>query len=183
MRKCGLILTAAVVLVVGTTGTAGAVAPSPAGASGQPAAGVAGSSAGKPAKKAKRKALRKCRKIKERSRRKSCIRRVKKKYAASKRASATGETFVIDVRDKYFNPDAIEIRAGDSLLWYWNPVNADAHNVNLVTGPSGVDRIDFATPSSPAVGFKFRRTFTVPGTYHFACSIHQLMTMTVEVSK
>lgn len=183
MRRCGLILTAAVVLVVGTTGTTGAVVPSPEGESGQLAAGVSGSSTAKSAKKAKRRrALRKCRKIKKRSRRRACIRRVKKKHAAAKKA-ATGETFVIDVRDKYFNPDAIAIKAGDSLLWYWNPVNADAHNVNLVDGPRGVDRIDFATPSSPAVGFKFRRTFTVPGTYHFACSIHQLMTMTVEVSK
>ncbi|MFA9400626.1 MAG: plastocyanin/azurin family copper-binding protein, partial [Acidobacteriota bacterium] len=44
-------------------------------------------------------------------------------------------------------------------------------------------RIDFGTPSSPAVGFEFKRTFTVPGTYQFACSIHYRMTMRVEVSK
>ncbi|MCB0827946.1 MAG: hypothetical protein KDB62_03955 [Solirubrobacterales bacterium] len=182
MRRCGLILTAAVVLVVGTTGATGAVADSSGTHPGGPAAGVSGSSGGKSANKAKRRALKRCRGLRKRSRRRACVRRVKRKYAARKRA-ATGETFVIDVRDKYFSPDAIEIGPGDSLLWYWNPVNHDAHNVNLVDGPAGVKRIDFATPSSPSVGFKFKRTFTVPGTYHFACSIHQLMTMTVEVRK
>jgi plastocyanin len=185
MRRCGLILTAAVTLVVGTTGVTGAVAQNSGGDHGQGAALVSGSSAtGEPAKKAKKKALKKCRKKSRRTRRKACVRRVKKKYAATKKLTAIpGDTVRIDVRDKYFNPDVVHIKVGDSLLWYWNPVNHDAHNVNLVSGPEGVKRVDFGTPSSPAVGFEFKRTFTVPGTYQFACSIHYQMTMRVEVSK
>lgn len=195
---------AAVALVVGATGVAGAsgsgdgsardgaphgsraIAPD-SGRAGVPAdnqaeASVSARSAGK-LKKAKRKALKRCRSKADRARRKSCVRRVTRRYAALKPDRPAGETFTIDVRDKYFNPDAVEINVGDSLLWYWNPVNHDAHNVNLVSGPRGVDRLGFGTPSSPSVDFKFKRTFTVPGTYRFACSIHQLMTMTVEVSK
>ena len=185
MRRCGLILTAAVALVVGTTGVTGAVAQNSEGDHGQRAALVSGSSAaGEPAKQAKRKALKKCRKKSKRARRKACVRQVKKKYAATKKqAPKPGDTVRIDVRDKYFNPDVVHIKVGDSLLWYWNPVNHDAHNVNLVSGPEGVKRVDFGTPSSPAVGFEFKRTFTVPGTYQFACSIHYQMTMRVEVSK
>lgn len=189
---------AAAVLVVGSTGAAEAVPSGSGGDTAQagasesggvvvPDAGRAATSgfrvtAGKRAR-AKRKALKRCRSKNSRNRRRSCVRRVKRKYATPKPARPAGETFTIDVRDKYFSPDAVEIKLGDSLLWYWNPVNHDAHNVNLVSGPRGVDRLEFGTPSSPSIGFRFKRTFTVPGTYHFACSIHKLMTMTVEVSR
>ncbi|MBK5111733.1 MAG: hypothetical protein JJE10_10335 [Thermoleophilia bacterium] len=185
MRRWVLILTAAVALVVGTTGATGAVALSSESDAAQGTALVSGGSATvSSAKQAKRKALKRCRKKSSRARRKSCIKRVKKKYAGTKKKTSTpGDTVKIDVRDKYFDPDVVHIKAGDSLLWYWNPVNHDAHNVNLVSGPKGVNRIDYGTPSSPSVGFEFKRTFTVPGTYQFACSIHYLMTMRVEVSK
>jgi plastocyanin len=89
----------------------------------------------------------------------------------------------IDVRDKYFAPSLVSIKSGQSILWSWNAVNRDAHNVDLIGPPPGVKRLDFSTPSSPSVGFEFRRTFKVPGTYDFVCSIHHNMTMTVEVSK
>ena len=131
--------------------------------------------------KAQKRALRNCRKIRKTARRKKCIKRVNRKFRPS--APVPGTTYDIEVRDKYFNPTYIEIKSGDSLLWTWPYVNKDAHNVNLDTGPTGVDRIDFATPSSPSVGFTWKRTFTVPGTYNFVCSIHKLMTMQVEVSK
>ena len=77
----------------------------------------------------------------------------------------------------------MSIKTGQSILWIWNSVNSEAHNVNLVSGPTGVDRIEFSTPSSPSVGATFKRTFKVPGTYDFVCSLHHKMTMTVEVSK
>jgi plastocyanin len=89
---------------------------------------------------------------------------------------------VIDVRDKYFSPAMVSISRGESIRWVWSPLNADAHNVDLLTAPPGVQRLDFSTPNSPSINFEFRRTFTVPGQYDFVCSIHHLMTMTVEVS-
>ena len=182
MRKALLTLVAMTALAL----PAGAVAApaSPAGIS----AGAAGSSpaasvSGISKSKARKRALKRCRKIRKRSKRKKCIRRVRKKYAAAKVLPQGPIAATIDVRDKYFSPAIVNIRTGQSILWVWNAVNADAHNVDLVNGPKGVDRLEFSTPSSPSVGFEFRRTFRIPGTYDFVCSIHYNMTMRVEVSK
>jgi plastocyanin len=132
---------------------------------------------------AKSKALRKCRKINNRSRRSSCIRNVRKRFATDPVPQQGPVGARIDVRDKYFSPALVNIRTGQSIVWSWNDVNADAHNVDLISPPAGVRRLDFSTPNSPSRNFEFRRTFTVPGTYGFVCSIHYLMTMTVEVSR
>lgn len=184
MRRFLLTLTAMVALAVSSAGATGAVAATPVSGSGAGAAGVSGISVSATSKsKAKKRALRKCRKIKKQAKRKKCLKRVRKKYSKQPAVSAGPPAATIDVRDKYFNPNIVNIKKGDSILWDWNPLNADAHNVNLVDGPPGVKRIEFNTPSSPSVGFQFRRTFTVPGTYNFVCSIHYLMTMRVEVSK
>ncbi len=133
--------------------------------------------------KAKKRALRKCRKINRKAKRKRCIRKVRKKHQAAKPPAHGPIAETIDVRDKYFSPAIVNIKSGQSILWVWNAVNADAHNVNLADGPAGVSRVAFSTPSSPSVGFQFRRTFEVAGTYNFVCSIHHNMTMRVEVSK
>ncbi len=128
--------------------------------------------------------MRKCRKISRKQKRKRCVRRVKKRFATPQ-ASVHGPIGAeIDVRDKYFSPSLVNIKTGQSILWVWNSVNADAHNVDLIEPtPPGVKPIEFSTPSSPSVDFEFRRTFKVPGTYNFVCSIHHLMTMRVEVKK
>lgn len=160
-----------------------AAAPAPAGPA-TPGAGTAGASVSVGAKaKAKKRALRKCRKINRKAKRNRCIKRVRKKYSAPKVLPQGPIAATIDVRDKYFSPALVNIRTGQSILWVWNAVNADAHNVDLVGHPDGVKRLEFSTPSSPSVGFEFRRTFRVPGTYDFVCSIHYNMTMRVEVSK
>ncbi len=127
--------------------------------------------------------MRKCLKIKRKAKRRSCVRKVRKKYAATKVPAQGPVAATIDVRDKYFSPAIVNLKSGQSILWVWNAVNADAHNVNLADGPTGVSRLAFSTPSSPSVGFQFRRTFEVAGTYSFVCSIHHNMTMRVEVSK
>ena len=155
------------------------VGPGEASVAGVPAASVSASSK----KKAKKRALRKCRKINRKVKRKNCVKRVKRKYSTPKVLPQGPIAATIDVRDKYFSPAIVNIRTGQSILWVWNAVNADAHNVDLVGRPDGVESIEFSTPSSPSVGFEFRRTFRVAGTYDFVCSIHQLMTMRVEVSK
>jgi plastocyanin len=132
---------------------------------------------------AKAKALRKCRKIKSKQRRSSCIRKVRKRFAVDLVPQQGPVAARIDVGDKYFAPALVNIRTGQSIVWSWNAVNSDAHNVDLVSPPPGVRRLDFSTPNSPSVNFEFRRTFKVPGTYGFVCSIHHNMTMTVEVSR
>jgi len=188
MRRYGLILTATVVLATGVAGTTGAVVPGTGGNVAVNARAAIGNDAGTSALtapgKAERRALRNCRKIKKSNRRKACLRRVHRRFnPVPIPEPSPAPSAVIDVRDKYFSPNLVNIKSGDSILWVWNSVNSEAHNVNLVTGPSGVNRIDFSTPSSPSVGATFKRTFTVPGTYDFVCSIHHKMTMTVEVSK
>ena len=185
MRKHLLILIATVALAGSSAGAAGAVSSSTGPGAVAGAAAVSGGTVSASSKqKARSKALRKCRKIKKKAKRKRCIRRVKKRFSAP-RASAQGPIAAqIDVRDKYFSPAVVSIKTGQSILWVWNAINADAHNVDLIEPtPPGVKRIEFSTPSSPSVGFQFRRTFTVPGMYNFVCSIHYLMTMRVEVSK
>ncbi len=130
--------------------------------------------------------MKKCGKKSKRSRRAACAKRVKKRFRTKPVKSGTQQGPVaatIDVRDKYFAPDDVNIKSGESVLWVWNPLNKDAHNVDLTGGPAGVKRLDFTTPITPSVGYSFRRTFTTPGTYSFVCSIHYLMTMTVKVSK
>lgn len=89
---------------------------------------------------------------------------------------------IIDVGDDYFSPELVNIKRGDVIRWVWNDLNHDPHDVNLVSGPNGVDRGDFNTGSLPAVGFTFSRRFVVPGTYSFTCSVHFKMTMKVVVS-
>jgi plastocyanin len=132
--------------------------------------------------KAKKRALKRCRKINRRAKRKRCVRRIRKGFATPKVLPHGPIAATVDVRDKYFSPAIVNIRSGQSILWVWNAVNADAHNVNLVNHPKGIERLEFSTPNSPSVGFEFRRTFRVPGTYDFVCSIHYNMTMKVEVS-
>lgn len=127
-------------------------------------------------------AVRKCRSLRSPARKRSCLLRVKKRFAGPVIPQQGPIAARIDVRDKYFSPALVSIQSGQSILWSWNAVNADAHNVDLVGPPPGVRRLDFSTPNSPSVGFEFRRTFTVPGAYSFVCSIHHNMTMQVEVS-
>lgn len=179
-----LVVIAASALPAGAAASADHPAPGDAGAAISSAAftSAASTSAGSKTK-AKKRSLRKCRKIKRRAKRKRCVRKVKKKYSAAKVPAQGPVGATIDVRDKYFSPAIVSIKSGQSILWVWNAVNADAHNVNLADGPKGVSRVAFSTPSSPSVGFQFRRTFKVAGTYNFVCSIHHNMTMRVEVSK
>ncbi|MBK5233445.1 MAG: cupredoxin domain-containing protein [Thermoleophilia bacterium] len=136
---------------------------------------------------AKKKALRKCRSKHSLKRRKACRRSVSRKFAPKPvkpdpPVPPADPVAVIDVRDDYFSPDVVNIQSGDSIKWVWYKINHDPHNVTLSTGPAGVDRLDFQTSSSPAEGYTFTRTFTVPGTYNFMCSLHHNMTMTVGVS-
>lgn len=188
MRRIGLTLVAMAALVGGSTGVASVASAAPSGSADSPAEAVSPTSGPAAAvsgmsRSAKKRKLKKCRKLNRKSRRKACAKRVRKRYARSNRPAPSGDTVTVDVRDKYFSPDVVNIKTNDSILWVWNPVNHDAHNVNLVKGPPGVKRIDYATPSSPSINYQFKRRFPVAGTYRFACSIHYLMTMTVEVSK
>ena len=178
MHKLRLTLTAvaAVALLSATAAVASPGAGAPEGPSARSSAALTGKQ-----KKAKRKALRLCDRKSSPSRRKTCRKNVEKRFAP-KPAAPVAPVATIDVRDDYFSPDVVDIKSGDSILWVWDELNHDPHNVTLLTGPPGVDRTDFQSASSAAVAVTFTRKFTIPGTYMFRCSLHAQMTLTVTVS-
>ncbi len=162
------------------SGSAGVEQPMRAGSAGGGSQSVGGLVSTSSIAQKKAAARKQCRKIRKPARRKACLRRVERKFRPPpvSKVAAT-----IDVRDKYFNPDVVNMRSGESIVWVWNDVNGDPHNVTLFGGPAGVSPYDFETPSAPSRNYRFERRFTVPGTYALACSLHHLMTMTVEVTK
>jgi plastocyanin len=85
------------------------------------------------------------------------------------------------VADDYFAPTKVTIDEGSSVKWVWGP-DINVHNVTLASGPQGVSKKDF-TSVSGSTALVFKRTFTVPGTYKFICTIHAMMKMTVIVKK
>lgn len=172
--------TLALVAILAIGASANADGPTPAGAWAGPSTSGSVTGLSPSQKKAREKALRKCRRIAVEARRKACLRRVKRRFRQVEEQPAAPPVEV-QVRDKYFSPELVEIKRHGVVRWIWGEDNADPHDVTLLKGPRGVSPFDFQTPSSPAVGFTFTRSFKVPGTYRFACSLHHLMRMTVEV--
>ena len=81
-------------------------------------------------------------------------------------APAAGDSVVrIDLRDLAYRPASIEIEAGTTVEW----VNGDplAHTVTAADTTFDSGLIE--------PGRSWRRTFTVPGTWRFACTPHPFM--------
>lgn len=132
-------------------------------------------------KKAKAKAMRKCKKIKSKTKRRACVKRVKKKYAPK---PAAGRTWQVGVWDNYYAPDTLGIKVNDSINWTWEEqFGREAHDVRLRKGPKGVNRLDIRSTATAVFGTTFKRQFKVAGTYSLFCSLHTEMTMQVKVTK
>jgi plastocyanin len=80
----------------------------------------------------------------------------------------------VTVADDFYAPTKMTIKVGDKVNFVWSPTNVDTHNVTLVQGPKGVSKTRF-TSLDASTSFHFERTFTVPGKYHFQCTIHPSM--------
>ena len=80
----------------------------------------------------------------------------------------------VKVADDFYSPTKLTIKVGQKVNFVWSPTNIDTHNVTLVQGPKGVNRKQF-TSLDASTHFHFERTFTVPGKYHFQCTIHPTM--------
>ncbi len=80
----------------------------------------------------------------------------------------------IKVSDDFYSPTKLTIKVGDKVDFVWSASNVDVHNVTLVSGPKGVNKKQF-TSLDGSTSFHFERTLTVPGKYHFQCSIHPSM--------
>ena len=80
----------------------------------------------------------------------------------------------VKVADDFFSPTKMTIKRGDKVNFVWSPTNTSTHNVTLVKGPKGVKKSKF-TSLDGSTHFHFERKFTVPGKYHFLCTIHPWM--------
>jgi len=103
--------------------------------------------------------------------------------ATSGAPEAARKTFQVTVADDYYAPTALTIKKGNKIRWNWSDANYDSHNVKLTKAPKGVKKTDFKSATG-AIGINFSRKFTVPGKYHFICTLHSsVMTMDVKVKK
>lgn len=165
------------ILAVGLVALAVGAAGAPATASDAQVSALTGAQ-----KKAKAKAIKKCKKINNAKKRKACIRKVKKKY--NRLAAPKGDTKIVNLGDNFFDPESVDLKVNDSIQWSWANIGGyEPHNVNLGTGPTGVNRNMFQSETSADKSTRFTRTFAVPGSYNFVCSLHFEMTMSVQVSK
>lgn len=88
----------------------------------------------------------------------------------------------VKIADDYFSPTKLTIKTGNSVNWLWSAQNYESHNVTLIKGPKGVKKSKFTSIDGTA-GIHFKRTFTIPGTYHFECTIHPSMNIAVTVKR
>jgi plastocyanin len=92
-------------------------------------------------------------------------------HVAAKHKSVVKKVKVVD---DFYSPTKMTIRVGDRVNFVWAASNVNTHNVTLVKGPKGVNKRRF-TSLSGSTHFHFERKFTVPGKYHFLCTIHPTM--------
>lgn len=79
-------------------------------------------------------------------------------------------TAAVRVQDNNFDPEAIQVTAGDTVMWQWQGQND--HNV-VADG--------FASPVQNSGSFEQR--FENPGTYQYRCTLHGGMQGTVVVTE
>src|SRR5215218_2479857 len=91
----------------------------------------------------------------------------------------------VTVNDFYFAPTAVTIKKGRAVKWTWSSYNTYPHDVHLKKGPAGLkNKSRFSTTTTAVTEARFQRTFEVPGTYKFICTVHPSeMRMTVTVKR
>ena len=91
----------------------------------------------------------------------------------------------VTVNDFYFAPTAVSIKKGRAVKWIWSSYNTYPHDVHLKQGPKALkNKSRFSTTTTAVSEASFQRTFEVPGTYKFICTVHPSeMRMTVTVKR
>ncbi|ALJ21593.1 hypothetical protein AOA12_17520 [Microbacterium sp. No. 7] len=88
-------------------------------------------------------------------------------------AGCAGAVVEVGIRDLRFTPQEVTVRVGDTVRWRFDDEGL-YHHVEA----------DDASFDSDIVGEgTYDVTFTEPGTYPYACSVHPYMTGTVVVSE
>lgn len=100
-------------------------------------------------------------------------------------AAGKPKTPVVSVADFYFGPTKVTIHKGGSVKWVWAAANTEPHDVHLKRGPRRLKKKgSYSTKTTAVTNARFQKTFTVPGTYKYICTIHPTqMKMTVTVEK
>ncbi|MEX1219903.1 MAG: plastocyanin/azurin family copper-binding protein, partial [Solirubrobacterales bacterium] len=133
---------------------------------------------------AKAKALRACARKRPARRARACRAQVNLRYRRLADKPPVGDTYNVNVGDDYYAPNVVELKVNDAINWSWADVAGfEAHNVTLLDGPAGVSRSDFASQTTTATSYRFKRAFSQPGLYNFVCSLHFTMTMTANVTR
>lgn len=91
----------------------------------------------------------------------------------------------VTVNDFYFAPTAVTIKKGGAVKWVWSSYNTYPHDVHLKQGPKGLkNKSRYSTTTTAVTEAQFQRSFEVPGTYKFICTVHPSeMRMTVTVKR
>jgi len=81
------------------------------------------------------------------------------------------QTSSVTVGNNQFSPANIQVAAGTTVTWTWDP-SAITHNVTFADGVGSGDKGANAT---------FTRTFGTAGTFQYQCTLHSGMTGSVLV--
>jgi plastocyanin len=174
-RLPGILALSLVTLAVGAAGVPGS-------ATAAPDASI--SALTKKQQRAKKAALRKCNKKRTARARKTCKKRVIKRFKKLAKKPPKGKTHTVLLGDNYFSPTDESVKVNDKITWSWQNVGGfEPHNVTLASGPKKVNRYGFVSQTTADPSTRFTRQFTVPGDYHFVCSLHYQMTLDVHVTK
>lgn len=98
---------------------------------------------------------------------------------AAPAVAAAPKPKTVQVADNYFQPAKLTLKPKTAVTWKWpSDVAIDVHDVKLKSAPKGVKKWQSEPASS---GYRFKRTFTKPGTYKVVCTLHEEMKMTIRV--
>jgi plastocyanin len=134
--------------------------------------------------RAKARELRACARKRPASKARACKAAVNRKYRRLANAVPPGKTYTVNLGDNFFSPSSVNLKVNDSINWSWATVAGfEPHNVTLDIFPIGVSRSDFASQTTAATSYRFKRTFKKAGNYTFVCSLHFGMSMTANVTQ
>lgn len=88
---------------------------------------------------------------------------------SSPSADEGGGSTTVEVDDNLFDPDTVEISAGDTVTWEW--VGSEPHNVSADDFKSDIQQEG-----------TFEHAFAQAGSYEYVCTVHPGMEGTVEVT-
>jgi plastocyanin len=74
------------------------------------------------------------------------------------------------VRDNFYSPARLNVRAYTKVTWRWPNDSGDTHDVKLVSAPRGVVRFQ---SEAAAVGYSYPKLLVKTGTYRLICTFHE----------